>query len=306
VTPPHGPWDPATTTPLLAAGAVRRTTRIDSTRDGGDLRVALHGADTDRPPVVLTMVVDDANREIRAAPDVPELVGLVVGPGFRRRVAELLPDDLATRSLRHLLLDDLPGALLVSGYALMRAGATPPSARGAAGIREHMADLCAGWVGDGSMLQHVDETGQVPTPVGPPAPVLDDTPALPVGGMRRRRRIDVDGEEVDVHFRDSWFGPDGEVVLHEYSLRARVVDGVLVDVAGHANVLPWTECPGAIGHIGAVAGARLEDLADRVRADLVGPISCTHLNDTVRSLADAAALVGRVRSASGGPGPAGR
>jgi hypothetical protein len=39
-------------------------------------------------------------------------------------------------------------------------------------------------------------------------------------------------------------------------------------------------------------GVPVTDLPARVRAELVGPATCTHLNSTLRSLADVAALLG--------------
>ena len=51
-------------------------------------------------------------------------------------------------------------------------------------------------------------------------------------------------------------------------------------------MLPYGECPGALGSAGQVVGWSLDQLRRAVHRELVGTSSCTHLNDTLRSLAD--------------------
>lgn len=58
-----------------------------------------------------------------------------------------------------------------------------------------------------------------------------------------------------------------------------------------AQVLPWEECPGALVSATQLVGATLDELAVTVRRELTGVTSCTHLNDTFRSLADVGALL---------------
>jgi hypothetical protein len=147
------------------------------------------------------------------------------------------------------------------------------------------------------------------TPLGPPAPaigVLDDpdawhdTAPLPPHGMRRLRRLDVgpvtpDGTAaLEVHFRDSHVDGDGlETCVHEYLVTATVdtVGSTIVAIATEARVLPWQECPGAVGSAGRVVGMPLEGLRRTVRTELTGSSTCTHLNDTLRSLQDLPHLV---------------
>jgi hypothetical protein len=325
--PLPGPHDPTTTTPARAPGSVRRTSSIDCSRPegaGGPLVIDARARDLVTGPdgtassgpgdrVALRLTVEDASREIlavSAVPAVPGLEGLVGTPivgGFRRVLGDVLPGERRSRSPAHLLLDDLPGAVLVSGYALLRAGLVGrPRASG--DIVAAMSDLCAGWAADGSMLQVTRDSGVVPTPYGPPAPAIE-APGdelswhgmAPLGpeATRRRRRLDLgpDGgsgrHPVDVHFRDSHRGRDGETVVHEYSARATVdaAAGVLTALGARAQVLPWDECPGALASASRLVGATLDDLAATVRRDLVGVASCTHLNDTFRSLADLTALL---------------
>jgi hypothetical protein len=171
-------------------------------------------------------------------------------------------------------------------------------------------DLCAGWAHDATMMVSVRATGDIPVPIGPPAPVLepDDDPwswhamaPMTPHGMRRRRRLDVlsplapGGEHrLDVHFRDSHVDEEGaESVVHEYSVTGTVdgLAGQVVDVAAQAHVLPWIECPGAVGSAHRLAGMPLTELRPWVRRELTGVSTCTHLNDTLRSLADVTVLL---------------
>jgi len=149
---------------------------------------------------------------------------------------------------------------------------------------------------------------------GPEAPDLDhgDDPdawhpmaPLPVHGMRRRRRIDVFEEApgrigIDAMFRDTYVRADGvETIIHEYTLDAAVDadTGVIVESRATPRVLPWQECPGAVASAERITGMTLGELHFRVRQELFGTSTCTHLNDLLRSVADAEALIDRVCSA---------
>jgi hypothetical protein len=131
-------------------------------------------------------------------------------------------------------------------------------------------------------------------------------PSPPIGTVRRLRRLDVGPATdpatigADAHFRDSFVGADEEMVMHEYLVRARFDRHRLaleaVDV--EPRVLPWQACPAAVASAGTLVGARVDELAGRVRAELSGTSTCTHLNSTLRSLADVQALL-----AITGPGP---
>lgn len=337
-----GPHDPATGTPARLPGSIRRTSTIDSFRpDGirGDLVVVARARDLAteaRPPAAvvsqteLRLRLRGMTREIMSITATPasdaegleSLVGLAVGPGFRARLNEALPGEHLTGSLRYLLLDDLPGAALVSGYAMQRAGIfdTPPDAEPSpemarmadvmASVQLANEDLCAGWARDSAMMVAIRATGVIPTPMGPSAPVLEPTDdplawhameALAPHAMRRRRRLDVVPTDdpgvthlLDVHFRDSHVDADGvETVVHEYSLTGAVdaAAGQVVSASAQAHVLPWMECPGALASAGRLAGMSLVDLRTRVRRELTGTSTCTHLNDMLRSLSDVTILV---------------
>ena len=292
----QGPHRPVTGPPGRAPGSVRRTSSIDTARPaglGGPLHIEGRARDlvTDadgRATVVgeagLDLHVDPDYHvvDVRSQPAVPalgRLVGSVVGPGFRRRVDELVPEERQAGSLLYLLLDDLPGAALVSGYALLQGGAIPVTPEHRAAMLSR-SDLCAGWAGDGSLMSLIRLNGGSPTPIGPSAPPLgspDDDLAwhqlapLPTDGMRRCRRLDVISptagrggrHRIDAFFRDSHVADAGrETVLHEYSVDA-TVDAAgehLVTISASADVLPWVECPAATASAARLEGAPLAGL----------------------------------------------
>jgi hypothetical protein len=239
-------------------------------------------------------------------------VGTPLLAGFRRAAARAVPahDDAATPL--HRLLDDAPLAYLVSGHALMLdEPAAPTAAAGAAASRRRhpTVDLCAGWQSGGTLLSLLEENGSLPHSLGPPAPDLavgsdplawHDRAAVPPRGTRRTRRLDVIPRpggrpvHVDVHFRDSYADLEGtERSLHEYTLTAEVdpSTGVVLEATAVPRALPWTECPQAAGSVERLVGLDVRDLPALVRREFTGITTCTHLNDTMRSLADAWALL---------------
>jgi len=98
----------------------------------------------------------------------------------------------------------------------------------------------------------------------------------------------------DVFFRDSHVDGDGiETIVHEYSVSV-TVDGAtrtIASIGANADVLPWQECPAAIGSAARLAGMPLTDLRPWVRETFVGTTTCTHLNDVLRGLADLDQLI---------------
>jgi hypothetical protein len=205
-----------------------------------------------------------------------------------------------------LLLDDVPVAALISGYATLRSGGFAAGGPSRLGALEAMRDLCSGWRDGGTMMTSIDRGEGVPVPALAPAPSIDlpddelsgDPPdRLPSGSLRRRRRIDVlptsdDGTKpINAMFRDSFAGDDGaEGILHEYALEASVdADGVILRIGADPRVLPWPECPAAAAAVSGLVGRRLSQLA---RALPEGTASCTHLNDLLRSLSGAEGLLG--------------
>jgi hypothetical protein len=129
-------------------------------------------------------------------------------------------------------------------------------------------------------------------------------PSLPPHATRRRRRLDVvpaatpGAARFDAHFRDSHVDAHGvERCVHEYTVVGEIdtVRRTIVDLTTRARVLPWQECPGAVASAGRVREVPLTDLRDYVRAEFAGVSTCTHLNDTLRSFADADTLLTLMR-----------
>src|SRR5690606_36447123 len=224
------------------------------------------------------------------------LVGASVRRGFTAHLAEALPDDARRRTLWFSALDDLPGAFLVSGYSLLRAGLVPAAALPQAG---RQGDICIGWARGGPLHTALIDHGHVAIPMGPAAPALEardppgwhPLPELAPGTVRRRRQLDVrpgdgDGFLVQSHFRDSYASTEPEMVMHEYLVEAEVADGALTAVHVDSRVLPWEACPGAAASAAGVVGRALDGLEAEVRGALRGPTTCTHLTSTLRALAD--------------------
>jgi hypothetical protein len=284
-----------------------------------DLHTASDGATTVVDTAHVSALLDGPRHELVSITSSPEiagldaLVGAVVGPGFRAKVDRAVPQLPGTGALLYLLLDDLPGATLVSGYAMLHAGVL-----GGNVVHDEFldarGDLCAGWAVDASMMTFIRDTGRNPISHGPEAPPLtagdDDLAFHPIEplepfGMRRLRRLDVlDAPEpgaplpVKVFFRDTHVDADGrETIVHEYEVDV-TVDArtrTIVNIAARANVLPWKECPGAIGSAGRLTGHALSDLRPWVRETFVGTTTCTHLNDVLRGLADVDHLITLMR-----------
>ena len=129
--------------------------------------------------------------------------------------------------------------------------------------------------------------------------------------MRRRRRIDVvppsDPRQgllhVDAMFRDSYATATGlETIVHEYTFTADVDPRTHIVLASEAvaRALPFGQCPEAAASAGRLAGNGLDDLRERIRADFVGPSTCTHLNDMLRALADVGFLAARIGAIDAG------
>src|SRR6185312_7461156 len=309
-----GPQRPVQAWPPLVAGAVRRTSTIDTHPAGtGESEVDLRARDVvARDPDmadVLGEVCVRAHLTDRVVDDIAshphdtrlvQLLGSRVGPGFRATVNKLLPDEAERASLLHLLLDDWVGAALVSGYALQHVAITlgieeklPP------GTADNMAGICAGFASDASLVPYAKRNGTIPSVHGPIAPPLDlemhAVEPLRAHGMRRFRRLDLSPDDgFSAHFRDSHVDGDGvETIVHEYTVVGALDTSTrtITSVEATVRVLPWQECPGAIGSAARAQGMTLSDMRARIRGEFVGTSTCTHLNDTLRALADLDALV---------------
>jgi len=307
-----GPQRPVRTWPPLVCGALRRTSTIDTHPAGtGNSIVDLRARDVlgGDPIDVLGEVRVRAHLTDRVIDEIDaglqQLMGNRVGPGFRSTVGRLFPDEAERASLLHLLLDDWVGAALVSGYAVQHAAINlgieeklPP------GVADNMAGICAGFAADASLVPYAKQHNTIPSVHGPIAPPLDieglhAVDPLRANGMRRLRRLDlgpIDAGSVDfsAHFRDSHVDGDGdETIVHEYTVTGSVDTSsrTITAVTANVQVLPWQECPGAIGSAARVEGMSLSDMRARIRTEFVGTSTCTHLNDTLRAIADLDALL---------------
>jgi hypothetical protein len=326
--PLHGVHEPTTGNPLRRPGSARRTTSIDMTRDDGsldpvylngfarDLWTAADGTATEFGSATMSATIELIARVVRHVEVTPpvtatsRLAGAPAMSGFRAAADKAAPELRQARDLRYTLLDDVPVATLISGHAL-----SASNLLGDAGKSGYLpvADQCAGFASDGQLLTSLKDGGTV-TPTGPQAPDLDhgddtwawhEVPALGCNGMRRRRRIDAydvgaGRVGIDAMFRDTYVRNDGvETIIHEYTLDA-VVDaetGVIVESRATPRVLPWQQCPGAVASAARITGMTLQELHFRVRQELSGTSTCTHLNDLLRSVADAEALIHLVTKA---------
>ena len=326
--PLHGVHEPTTDNPSRRPRSVRRTTSIDMTRDEGsldpvylngrarDLWTAADGAVTELCSATLSATIELIARVIRHVEVTPpvaamsRLAGAPAMSGFRAAADKVAPELRRDRDLRYTLLDDVPVATLISGHALSASNLLGDVAK--SGYYLPVADQCAGFATGGLLLTSF-EAGDPVIVTGPEAPDLDhgedpqawhQVALLPRHAMRRRRRIDVyQGESpsrvgIDAMFRDTYVRSDGvETIIHEYTLAAEVDadSGVIAESVATPRVLPWQECPGAVVSAQRIAGMTLSDLHFRVRHELFGTSTCTHLNDLLRSVADVEALIDLVR-----------
>lgn len=301
-------------------GSIRRTSHIDM--HVGSEGVSLHGLARDLVTDSSAAVVVVAEAEVHAAVGsggvlesvsvmpfhdaATQLIGRRVAGGFRDALSSALPELMAAGTPLALLLDDLPVATLISGYARLYSGDIPADNVSAA----MKSDICSGWRDGGSMMVEVRAGRGVPVTLGPAAPPIADErevdelawhqiEPLPVGSMRRRRLIDVHVADEAWHviamFRDTHVQPDGqESVLHEYSLTASVDPATrsFVSCSAVPRVLPWVECPVAAASADRLVGQDLDSVRQFVRTELRGTTTCTHLNDLLRSLGDIGSLVG--------------
>jgi len=231
------------------------------------------------------------------------LVGCRAGKNLRSAIARELPDEAERGTPLYLLLDDMAGSTLISGFAFLRWSERVPQIKSRLenAPRRVMRDICSGFrdgasslLSDGSLSglrQNTAEPGPLVDPADPQGwHVVDVQPEI---AMRRARRIDVWEEDgaiaIDAMFRDSCWDPGGtEVVVHEYQIlgMADPDSGVLLSVEALPRVLPYVECPGAAPNATWMAGTDLRTMRIKVLERLRATDCCTHLNDGLRSLAE--------------------
>jgi hypothetical protein len=311
------PSDPAVAPPARRPGSVRRTSTVLMSWPEGlgtDLHLTCRARDLLTPvegePVVVNQAdlyaVTGPERDIKRIDGNPtpeglqRLVGSRAGGNLRKAIAAELPDEAAKGSPLHLLLDDLAGSTLISGFVFVRWLDHLPEMRERFTKARQVADICSGFQtgssalrSDGSVVHN--QNTAYPGPLADPSDPLawHELDEPPVPSMRRARRIDVWDDAgvigIDAMFRDSAWDPDGrEVVVHEYQIlgQAQRTSGVLLSVTAVPRVLPYAECPGAAPNAAWMAGTELRAMRKEVLARLRNADCCTHLNDGLRSLAE--------------------
>jgi len=329
---PPTPDDSVPGTPARRPGSVRRTATIDMVWPGGlGTPLELQGRARDLvtpvegPPRVFaeaTMRVGMAEHRtvtsIEVSPPregIEDLVGAVGGAELRTAIDRALPGEREAATPLYLLLDDVAGTSLISGFVWMRAApelrqqmqqraAAEGRPVGPTGIRKGRI-ICSGLRPDGWAATHW-QNAMSPGHGTVHAAALDATgdalawhelPPTPEIGMRRHRRIDLWHEDgaltVDAFFRDICWEPDGsQLALHEYTVVARVdADAhTLVSVEATPRVLPFPECRWAAPHASQLAGLPVASFRTQVQETLTEREACTHLNDMLRCLAEVPAL----------------
>ena len=317
--------------PRRRRGSVRRTATLDFTWPDGlggdtvldgrarDLRTNDDDSVTVLAEASLGLVTDPRRviKQLSSVPGLPplqELAGESAMSGFRRRLAGVAAAEIAAATPLHLLLDDVPGATLVSGAAWQRWYDLERYLEIKLDVKQRvMTDVCTGYQ-QGSSALHPDGTlvwRQDRVPAVDIEDVEDDlawhSHASPAGvSMRRARRIDVwvagPVIHVDAFFQDSSTVPEGgRQAIHEYTLTAEagLAPRTLRSVRPVPGVLPYGECPLAVRNVSALAGLPLSELRPAVLERLRGPRGCTHLNDMLRSLADVPGLAGQLLAVTG-------
>jgi hypothetical protein len=271
-----------------------------------DLVTPLDGS----PPIVVAedrvWVRASAKREIldvRSEPPrdgITGLVGAKAGGHLREALDRSLPGERNAGTPLYLLLDDLSGASLVANWAWSRWIDNWTAIRDV-----KMEGVCIGFR-PGSRALKSDGTAvtQQNSARVPPLQHPDDAQgwhALPEQhgvGMRRARRIDLwlqDGLlHCDSGFQDSANSPDGgRIAVHEYRLTvtANPHSGEILTLAADPRVLPYDECPMAVGTSGCMIGTRMSEMRQQVLEKLRATSGCTHLNDALRALAEGPQLL---------------
>ena len=270
-------------------------------------------------------IVDEGRFEILASPRreimtisseppksaLAEMVGHRAGGNLRAHLSRDIPEEKAAGTPLYLILDDFCGASLVAGWAWSRWNddwikrARSSGLALTAGRGGNMEGICIGFAPGSDALTSegtsspVQNSSEVPSLVNPQDLLGWHELAQQEGaGMRRARWIDlwVDGDviQMDVGFQDSATSPTGgRVAIHEYRLRATADrrSETLLSLSPDPRILPYKECPGAVANVQRMIGCSLREMREKVLETLPGTLGCTHLNDVLRSLAEAPQLL---------------
>lgn len=335
---PEAPQNPMGRAPLRRPGSIRRTSTSDTSWPegfGGPMRMIGRCRDLVTPYAGVEiavaedwtdiLVTDGRIESLACSREQPALSGLVgMGPGgrYRRELSQQLAAGGSAGSPLHLLLDDFCGAALIAPWAWTRwdrniqrqlQEKTAPRPDDAGRLRG-LEGVCAGYRAGSSGLRK-DGAANLEHQSATRVPDLrheDDATgwhrfdAQQGVGMRRARRMDLwvdDKVRMDVAFQDSATSPDGgdRLAVHEYLLTASAdpLSGKLVSVQADARILPFPECPSATSNVSAMLGATLAEMRSEVLSRLPGILGCTHLNDVMRTMADAPCLANSLQDTLG-------
>jgi hypothetical protein len=243
-------------------------------------------------------------------PALAQLNGESGGGHLRKVLKEIIPAELHNATPLYLILDDISGASLVSGWAWSLWNPnwlTDAMTQSQMEKRfEIMEGVCTGFAPGSSALDINTDRSK-----GTPVPDLRH-PDDPEGwhafteqdgkiGMRRARRIDVwldDVIVIDSAFQDSATTPTGgRAAVHEYRLNVTADPKSLqiLSITAEPRILPFAECPSAALNMSRLIGSTLPELRAKVLTELRGTAGCTHLNDALRALADVPMLLRHLR-----------
>ncbi len=191
------PSDPALAPPLRRPGSVRRTSTLLMFWPDGlgtdlhlkgrarDLRTPEHGE-----PMVVShsdlYAVTGRERDIRrieadpAPAGLERLVGSRAGANLRSSITQELPDEVSQGTPLYLLLDDLAGSTLISGFAFLRWADHVPMIKNrvANAPRRIMRDICSGFRDGASSLLSDGSISGLRQNTAHPGPLAD--PADPL------------------------------------------------------------------------------------------------------------------------------
>lgn len=306
-------------TPPRRRGSIRRTSSMEMEfPQGRDGPVVIAGrardawtADPTIPPAILAddrlSVCVGPDKVIRSFDSDPPLsspdalVGHNAIAGFRNRLRPLLvAGNLEERPLA-LLLDDMVGSNIISGWIWTKWMMDRTELIQWVGDPRPMENACIGYRSGASGLTSHDYFDKLD--FVPPMGRIDDSDAFhPLQPdrdrtMRRVRRIDVWHDNtaiaIDAMFQDSGVVPGGRrSAVHEYRVHARAdaESGILTAIDAMPGALPHPECLGAPSSVAALIGQPLADIRAQALIVLRGPVGCTHLTDAARALAEVPSL----------------
>ncbi len=325
----RAPSAPIGHSPLRRPGSIRRTMSVEvdwPTDDAVHGRFQGRARDVYTPvgggdPVLVAedaIIGHFADRrtiaDVQSIPpraDVASLSGERAGSNLRTAIDRVLHVERVSGAPLYLLLDDLAGASLVCMWGWARWHPNYLEEQMSAGGEQFsiasMEGVCIGFRAGSSALLHKRGEGAPNSTQVLPLPNPADPAGwhdFAVGGnmanFRRSRLIDIWQEEdglirVESIFQDSSSLPDTDVreAIHEYRLSATAdgATGTLLSLDATPGTLPHAECPAAMVNMAVVLGTPMNALRGTVLDRLKRTAGCTHLNDMIRSLAEAPVLV---------------